>query len=480
GVNWSGIRWSRKTAAPVLLALIAATAGFALIARRTIYAAEPSAAQETLDTYAGADISFKTAYDILARPIDNSAHRQFYEFLKQHTNLGPDIDPGPADLRLVENLQPAPGPKPNIFIFVIDSLRRDYVSAYNPKVDFTPRLGEFARGSIVLENAFTRYGGTALAEPAIWVGAMQLHKQYIQPFYPMNNLQKLLETDGYHSYISVDPILGTILKPSASITGLDKDTKSWGDLDLIPTLKEVQAKIDTRSDPEKPVFVYTQPQNVHTLTLERSKIPGGRKAVSEHELRRMDAALGEFFDFLRGKGLYDNSIIIVTADHGECYGEFGRYGHSDYLFPEIVRIPLIVHLPQSLREASAWDVHQVAFNTDITPSLYYLLGHRPVVNKEMFGRPLFTRTQAEQSEYAQAQYLLASSYAPVYAILSGNGQSLFIVDAVNSKNYFYNLGDDPEGVHNRVNTQLRNEYEGVVRRDLGMIDRMYGWRPPQN
>ncbi len=459
------------------LVLAVAAAGFLRYARLALYSAEPSPTQEMLEAYAGADVSFKTAYDLLSRPINSKSYRQFYEFLKRNTNLGPNISVAPADLRLVANLQPVAGIKPNIFIFVIDSLRQDYVSPYNPAVDYTPAIGRFAQESVVLENAFTRYGGTALSEPAIWTGTMQLHKQYIEPFYPMNNLQKLLDTDGYQSYISVDPILGVILHESPAITKLDLNTKSWGDLDFVPTLKELEAKIDQRADPNKPIFAYTQPQNVHTLTLERSKIPGGRKAASIYELRRMDEAFGEFLDFLRQRGLYDNSILILTADHGDCYGEFGRYGHSDFLFPQVIRIPLIIHLPLHMRQQLVWDSHQPAFTTDITPSLYYLLGHRPILNNELFGRPLFTEARQEQSGYLRPNYLLVSSYAPVYAILGGNGQSLFIADAVNSRTYYYNLAQDPQGAHNHATVQLQKENAAQIRRQIGLIDNLYSWHP---
>jgi Sulfatase len=480
-VGWSEVRLRGK-AMPIVLALVlgSAAVGFVRYAKLTLYNPDPAPQwQGVLDTFAATDISFKTAYVVLSRPVDNKSYRQFYEFLKQNTNLGRDAVAHPADVRLVSDLQPAPGIKPNIFLFVIDSLRQDFVSPYNPQVDYTPQIGAFAKDSVVLENAYTRYGGTALSEPAIWVGAMQLHKQYIDPFYPMNNLQKLLETDGYQSYISVDPILRMILRPSPSITELDKGS-SWSDLDFIPTLKELETKIDARTDSKKPIFAYTQPQNVHTVTLERSKIKGGRREVSMYELRRMDAAFGQFLDFLRQRGLYDNSIVIVTADHGDAYGEFGRWGHSDFLVPQVIHIPMIVHLPPRMDEQFVSDPHALAFTTDITPSLYYLLGHRPIVNNELFGRPLFTQTLEEQASYKRPQYLIASSYAPVYAVLGGNGQSLFIVDAVNSRNYDYNLLEDPAGTHSHVTIQLEKENEAVIRREVGLIDDLYGWHSPAN
>jgi hypothetical protein len=479
-VGQSGFRVRSKHARlSVAVAIACATAGFLSYAKLALYNPYPAAAWESvLDGYSGVDISFKTVGDIFARRADSQASRKFYDFLKRNTNLARSVTVSPVEINLVSALHPTKAlTKPNIFIFVIDSLRPDFISPYNPAVDYTPEMERFAQDSVVLENAYTRYGGTALSEPAIWSGAMQLHKQYIQPFYPMDNLQKLLDVDGYQSYISVDPILRDLLRASPSITELDKGIKFWGDLDFIPTLQELQEKIDSRSDRTAPIFAYTQPQNVHTLTLERSKISGDRRTVSIYELRRMDAAFGKFLDFLRQRGLYDNSVIILTADHGDCYGEFGRWGHSVFLFPQVVRIPLIFHLPAGMRQQFVSDPGSLAFTTDITPSLYYLLGHQPIINNDLLGRPLFTKTLDEQKAYRRPQYLIVSSYAPVYAILSGDGRYLFIADAVNSRNYYYDLFNDPQGARSHVTMQVENENEALIQHYVEAIDDSYHWQP---
>ena len=479
-IRWPD-RWLRTRSVRVGTVLLLICAGVAFAAFRISVSASASDSGESersaaLDEYAGADISFKTAYDILSRSVHDDAYSDFYRFLRQHTNLPRDAVPGPANIKLVDSLAPTVGTKPNIFLFVIDSLRQDYVSAYNPSVTFTPVIGQFARDSVVMQNAFSRYAGTALSEPAIWVGAMQLHEQYIEPFYPMNSLQKLLETDGYESYVSLDPILQMITHPDSTLNQLDKETRQWNDLDFCPTLKELESRIDARHD-RKPIFAYTQPQNVHTLTLERSRKHGTRREISIAELQRMDSAFGEFIEFLKARGLYDNSIIILTSDHGDSYGEFGRYGHADFLFPEVIRIPLIIHLPPAMRQQFVWDTQQVAFSLDITPSLYYLLGHGPVAKDELFGRPLFTRSREELTSYLRPNYLLVSSYAPVYGVLDGSGKSLFVVDAVNQKNYFYDFANDPEGLHNRVTPQIRDRNESIIRREVGLIDNFYHYAP---
>src|SRR5258707_172752 len=96
-----------------------------------------------------------------------------------------------AAVQLGAALQPARGPLPDIFIIVIDSLRPDYLGAYNPQADFTPRLDAFARDSVVMRNAYTQYAGTSLSEPALWAGALLLHAHYLRPFENVNSLRTL-------------------------------------------------------------------------------------------------------------------------------------------------------------------------------------------------------------------------------------------------------------------------------------------------
>ena len=57
-------------------------------------------------------------------------------------------------------------------------------------------------------------------------------------------------------------------------------------------------------------------------------------------------------DRLKSRGRYDETLIIVTADHGELLGEHSLYGHPARLYEELTRIPLIVKFPKS-RESGA-------------------------------------------------------------------------------------------------------------------------------
>lgn len=431
-----------------------------------------------VESYGGYNASFLLVHQLLT-PL-NQHGDSFYRFLGRNTNIGATVHVDPVPVNLVASLTASQDP-PNIFIITIDSLRRDYLSPYNAAVQFTPAIEAFARESTVFENAFTRYGGTGLSEPAIWSGSLLLHKQYVTPFAPMNALEKLIAADHYQEFLSRDSILQTILTPSAATVELDAPEATMA-LDLERTLPELARQIDRRTGTAQPIFAYTQPQNLHISVIQRegATVPAGESypgfyAPYASRVRKTDAAFGRFIEFLKTRGLYDRSIIILTADHGDSLGEEGRWGHAYTLFPEIVRIPLIVHLPENLKGKFASDPAGVAFSTDITPSLYYLLGHRPIQRNDLFGTPLFTETAAERTRNPEVTYLLASSYGPVYGILSQGGQQLYVADGINYRNYLFDLS--PKGAkQGPIDRALEGQQNDLIREKIRGVNRFYGYK----
>ena len=428
-----------------------------------------------LDRYAASNLSFRVIREMFSTSINDG---EFYQYLRSYTNILPSTRVAPVEVNLVERLKRTEGDRPNVFVFVVDSLRRDYLSPYNRKVDFTPNIEQFARESVVMENAFTRYGGTALSEPAIWSGAMLLHKQYVVPFYPMNSLQRLLDTDGYQSFISIDPILRELLRPSGAIVDLE-NRGDGHNFDLCFSLKELEKKLDQKEGTD-PVFAYTQPWNIHThvIAVEGRTVAGGEEfpgfwAPYASRVKYMDACIGEFVDYLKTRGLYENSVVILTSDHGDALGDDGRWGHSYWVYPEIMRIPLIVHLPVKLQSRLTWDPKHVAFSTDITPTLYYLLGHKPILTNRLFGKPLFVETEQEQRDYSQDSYVVASSYGAAYGVVSGNGRWLFVADGVKDKDHFFDLSDEGKGRLDHFTSARRMEQQQLIRDYIGSINEFY-------
>ena len=438
---------------------------------------------EAIGRHTASDASFGAVQALWAgseeKPCD-----EFCRFLREQTNIPAYISVEPVDIKLVDPLTATRDGKPNIFVIVVDSLRRDYVSPYNPAVQFTPHIGEFAAESVVMRNAFTRYGGTSLSEAAIWSGTVMLHKQFVQPFHPMNNLEKMLEVNDYDRYVSIDPILKPLIEQSKDVHRLDADVSYWADQDFCRTSVEAEQKIDQRPDKSRPIFLYTQPQNVHLVALvhaqsvrlpQSGKYPGFQPSAA-NELLRFDDCFGRFVAYLKSRGLYDNSIVVLTADHGEAYGEYGHISHAYGLYPSTLRIPLMIHLPKAMRNRYYYDPQAVAFNMDVTPSLYSLLGYRHLANDEKFGRPLFTQTEEEYRSYQRDSYLVSVCYNPIYGVLGGDGKTLFIANEMDGVNQYFDLVHDPDGTVNLIDGTTRTRGQAQVREYVQDVADYYQYR----
>jgi arylsulfatase A-like enzyme len=68
-------------------------------------------------------------------------------------------------------------------------------------------------------------------------------------------------------------------------------------------------------------------------------------AQYDREIRFMDNEIGRLFEEMKRQGLYDSTMIIVTSDHGETFGEHRLLEHGRALYEELVRVPLIVKYP---------------------------------------------------------------------------------------------------------------------------------------
>jgi arylsulfatase A-like enzyme len=423
------------------------------------------------------DVLLKVALDATTFSQRYDADPTLVAELRADSNLHRALSPVPIRLNDDGSSQ---ADRPNIFVIVVDSLRPDYLSPYNAHVRFTPALGDFARDSIVFTNAFTRYGGTYLAEPSIWSGTLLPHGEYPAAFGEMNTLFGAMQQRGYRSYLGWDDIVSAIVPASNSITRLNSDT-TIEDFAFEQLLKNYRSSIAAMHGTVGPAFMYIQPQDVHELSSSERVVQAwetqeytGFNANYAQRVRRVDATFAEFVALLKQRGQYDNSIIVVTSDHGEALGDYGRSGHTNGLSPEVIRVPLMVHLPAKMRTQLHWDATRVAFNTDITPSLCYLLGFERNTDP-LFGTPLFTRTEAElEQARGGRRYMIVSSYMPVYATISENGRSLFLLDARTGKSGYYDLATDPHALHNINNDDVEAENETFLKDSVRLLMQRYG------
>jgi hypothetical protein len=152
------------------------------------------------------------------------------------------------------------------------------------------------------------------------------------------------------------------------------------------------APLNKVDDPREAVT----PERVETMT-----------RLYDGEIRSMDEAFGQLIDYLVEKGLYDDTIVIFTSDHGEALGEHGAVAkHSHTRYDELLHVPLIVKLPGSQLAATAID--QQVRSIDIMPTLLDILDLEPPADTEgwslvrmMHGRdtePLVAISQQDTSD----------------------------------------------------------------------------------
>jgi hypothetical protein len=473
--------------AAIIAVLLIAGAGYeTLRATEFIWASPLGPTNEdvaiSIERYATQNISLQLAHHFLGNAPATEKCGELCRVLRQYTNVR-DAETT-AEVSLVDPLVPTAGDRPNVFIFVIDSMRPDFLGAYNPKVDFTPNIDRFATDSVVFRNAYTQYAGTTLSEPAIWAGAMLLHAHYLRPFSNVNSLEKLAKTDGYQMVVSFDSVLTEILSPTDDLVKLDTDKPSWNQFEMCSTVGQLNKALDNRNEKTRPVFFYSQPMNVHMFA--RNNLPtaqssgwnrSGFNRRLSYEVHQVDQCLGEFVSGLKSRAMYDNSIIILTSDHGDATGEFGRQSHSHIIYPEVMRVPLIIHLPKSMQGKFVDSREQISTLTDIAPSLYYLLGHKQVRANPMYGHPLFADTRKELASHHRTEVFFASDEVAVYGLLDENGHYLYTTYDSPARSFLFDLSRDPNAEHSILNAEEKKKYDERIIDYLKMIADFYGYKP---
>lgn len=168
-------------------------------------------------------------------------------------------------------------------------------------------------------------------------------------------------------------------------------------------------------------------------------------ALYDGEIAWVDANIGRILARLRAQGLDRNTIVAVTADHGEEFLDHGQAGHFKTLYDEVVRVPLIVRYPGHV--AAGRRVAGQVRLMDVGPTLFSLAGVRlPRAHIETAARSLACFVRPAKTKPVPA--------LPAFGDLQGEIASLRTADAKLIRNLrtheeeFYDLTRDPRERHN--------------------------------
>ena len=114
------------------------------------------------------------------------------------------------------------------------------------------------------------------------------------------------------------------------------------------------------SDPEIPM-----PKNVKNNAL----------ALYDGEIRSVDYNINRIIKYLKKKNIYNNTILVITSDHGEEFKEHNSFGHGHSLYSEVINVPLIIRFPSKIK--SGLKIREPVITSDIPLTLLNMLKIKP-------------------------------------------------------------------------------------------------------
>jgi arylsulfatase A-like enzyme len=288
-----------------------------------------------------------------------------------------------CDRRAPSNDKPAPA---NIVLIVIDTLRADHLGCYGYFRDTSPNIDAFAEQAIFFEQAYAPIATTLPSHTSLFTGLYPLEHGLQanlgdngHPFRSGSGLRSIVEIMQANGYATAAFISAAPLK---RVCGLDVGFDTYveprtAQEDAGPTTDAALAWLEQHDgqrfflfvhyfdphvpyDPPPPYrSMFTDDPQLRSFIAER-QIPDvvqpglcrGRVPTVTHvatnlydgEIRYCDEHVGRLLDSLRQRGLWDNSVIILTADHGEGLNQHDWPQHGRN-WNEQVHVPLMIRFP---------------------------------------------------------------------------------------------------------------------------------------
>jgi arylsulfatase A-like enzyme len=371
----------------------------------------------------------------------------------------------------------------NVIILIVESLRADQLRVYGANRDVMPAVDELSLGAQVFLNAYTQSSHTNYATivPLSSHYPLRSATSYTYPerlTYPRVLIYDVLKPLGYHTAIfsssneywggminylhteNLDRFFHAanfkgptyIMQDDAGFAAWVKETKHAGSVDDRLTVDEAINWIDSLHG--RPFFVSMNFQNSHLpypiprdfprrfgpakldFTIRFGRFPKDKahlvKDVYADSLAYVDAQIGRLFQYLKDRGLWENTLIVLTSDHGQAFYEHGFASHASAIYNEVMRVPVVIRAPQMKPSLDSRPIQHV----DIAPSVLALLGLPP--HPSFQGINLFdSQSNPKRSIYMVAQTPDAYQYG---IIRSG---FKLVYDERQREYLLYDLASDP-------------------------------------
>jgi arylsulfatase A-like enzyme len=320
--------------------------------------------------------------------------------------------------------------RPNVIVYVVDCLRADHVGAYGYALPTTPEIDRLTGDGVLLEDLNACASWTKPSTACLFTSMLPTFHQArtVDDALPRSRTT-LAEVFRKNGYVTAAWVANPVIDPRVFFfdQGFDRwvDVRSFEERsrrvhlhDTDPDAAAITAGVLPFLDAHRRdrFFLYLHSLDLHYPYEARppfdarflSSSSSGLDRDREHydaELAYNDREIGKILEKLKSLDLYDDTVIFLTADHGEEFGEHGASRHGKTLYQPVLHIPGILKLPGSRlagRRSKA-----LASNIDMAPTLLEIAGIE--APEEFQGRGLLEVLEAgaERSERKIVAELLA-------------------------------------------------------------------------
>lgn len=183
-----------------------------------------------------------------------------------------------------------------------------------------------------------------------------------------------------------------------------------------------------------------------------------------------DYQIGRVMDLLKSRGKLENTVVILTSDHGEGFGEHKLSGHGPFFYEEAARIPMWIYLPPKLAEKYGEILRENqkinVFNTDLAPTLLELIGlsdqqEQTPVLASLAGKSLLRSLRPNRLVLLQngPQRKMVKQG---FAVVSDNERLLYLDNGGRPRLEYYDVAKDPEQRNNLINELSPERYSQLM------------------
>jgi lipoteichoic acid synthase len=281
----------------------------------------------------------------------------------------------------------------NVVLVHLESTRAQSVTPYNKKLKTTPFLDELAKKSLLAERAYTIIPNSLKASVSVNCGIEPSFRPAVEAEpggIPAPSLAGLLKGQGYRTVFFQSATesfmyFGDQAKnfgyeeyyPAESMDSEGFERSNYFGYEDDIMLKPSEEWLKKHG--EKPFVAEYLTSTGHHDYFPPTRY-GHEYFVEDDKLNRylnsvryLDFFLMNLIEQYKKLGLYKDTIFIIFGDHGEGFGEHGRYVHEDNPYEESLKIPLIIHAPWRFEHGER--VEEPANLTDILPTVLDLLGY---------------------------------------------------------------------------------------------------------